>query len=160
MVISSENLKYLGCWKRLEKYFFKEWKSLTLFEHQVPNKGVGLPFGGVSVPHAGPTYKFWTVSNWMFTLRWRRKALRDEWDGNPLRTLHSRMSHKSSIVFRSADWGGDGSHLTSTWWSWPHFWMCLSVCLCTISSWNIGAWQKNSRGTTGFTWSLKWPYIP
>lgn len=51
-----------------ENIFFKEWKSLTVFEHQMPNKEVGPPFGGVSVPRGVLPYKFWTVSNWMFTL--------------------------------------------------------------------------------------------
>lgn len=31
----------------LENIFFKEWKSLTVFEHEVLNKGVGPPFGVV-----------------------------------------------------------------------------------------------------------------
>lgn len=89
-----------------------------MFEHQVPNKEVGPPFRGRSVPHGTLPSKLWTVSNWMFTLLlWRGKALRDEGGGNPLRTLHSRTFHKSPVLFRSADWGSDGSHLTSTWWS-------------------------------------------
>lgn len=88
-----------------------------MFEHQVPNKEVGPPFRGLLVPYGVLPSKFWTVSNWMFTLLWRRKALRDEGAGNPLRILHSRTFHKSSMMFRSADWGSDGSHLTSTWWS-------------------------------------------
>lgn len=152
-------LKSLACRKCLGKYFFKEGKSLTAFEHQVPYKGVEPPFGVVSVPHGVLPYKFWTVSNWMFTLHWRRKALRDEGGGNPLHTLLSRMSHKSSMMFRSADWGSDGSHWTSTWWSWSHFWMCPLVCLETISSLNVEAWQENNAGTTGGHLSFKWPHI-
>lgn len=52
----------------------------------------------------------------MFTLYWRRRALRDE-GGNPLRALPSRTFYKSAMMVRSADWGSDTSYLTSTWWS-------------------------------------------
>lgn len=122
-----------------------------VFEHQVFNKEVGPPFRGLLVPYEVLASKFWTLSNWMFTLHWKLWGMKEV-------EIHFALSTPGHSI--KAQWCSDlliEEVMEAIWrQTHDHFWLCLLVFLWTISTGNKETCVRNRFGST---WSLKWPYI-
>lgn len=127
-----------------------------MFEHQVPNKEVGPPFRGRLVPHGTLPSKFWTVSNWMFTLLfeegklWGMKGVEIHFAlCTPGRSIKAQCCSDLLIEeVMGAIWRPPDDHL----------WMRLSVRRLTVFSWNMETCLGNGPGTAGSRWSSPWPH--